>query len=77
MIKHYIYKLFIGRNKNYQYPSVLPLTHETHGGDDVAVFALGPWSHLFTGLYEQNVIPHIIGYAACLGEGLTVCRSYK
>lgn len=33
---------------------------ETHGGDDVAVFAKGPWSHLFVGSYEQNYLPHAI-----------------
>lgn len=46
---------------------------ETHGGDDVGVFARGPWSHLFSGVYEQNTIPHLIGFAACIGEGLTAC----
>lgn len=31
-------------------------------------------SHLFSGVYEQNTIPHIVAYAACLGDGLTVCN---
>lgn len=60
-------------NKDFQYPKLVPLKYETHGGDDVALFAYGPWSHLFSGMYEQNVIPHIIGYAACIGSGLTAC----
>lgn len=30
-------------------------------------------SHLFSGVYEQNTIPHIVGYAACIGDGLTAC----
>lgn len=60
-------------NKDFQYPKLVPLKYETHGGDDVALFAYGPWSHLFSGMYEQNVIPHIIGYAACIGSGLTSC----
>lgn len=42
---------------------------ETHGGEDVAVFALGPWAHLFVGNYEQNYIPYAIGYAARMGPG--------
>lgn len=41
---------------------------ETHGGEDVAVFASGPWQHLFTSSYEQNVIPHLIAYAMCIGD---------
>lgn len=59
--------------KNYVYPSNAPLSSETHGGDDVGVFALGPWSHLFTGVYEQNVIPHLMAYASCIGDGMTAC----
>ncbi|XP_068633102.1 membrane-bound alkaline phosphatase-like [Battus philenor] len=52
----------------YSYPSLVPLDSETHGGEDVAVFALGPWQHLFTSSYEQNVIPHLMAYAMCLTE---------
>lgn len=53
---------------------MVPLTFETHGGDDVAIFAHGPWAHLFTGVVEQNVIPHIMAYASCVGKGLSVCE---
>lgn len=64
-------------DQNYMYPSSVPLESETHGGDDVGVFALGPWAHLFSGVYEQNVIPHLIGYASCMGDGLTLCKEFK
>lgn len=57
------------------FPSTLPLESETHGGDDVAVFAVGPWSHLFTGAYEQNVLPHLMAYASCVGGGSKACNS--
>lgn len=57
-----------------QFPSSLPLEDETHGGDDVGVYASGPWSHLFTGVYEQNAIPHMMAYASCLGNGLQMCN---
>lgn len=43
------------------------LKDETHGGDDVAVFARGPWAHLLVGNYEQTLIPHVISYAAGIG----------
>lgn len=33
---------------------------ETHAGDDVPVFAQGPWAHLFQGVIEQNMIYHVI-----------------
>ncbi|XP_053947174.1 membrane-bound alkaline phosphatase-like [Anastrepha ludens] len=57
------------------FPATAPLDSETHGGDDVAVFASGPWSHLFTGTYEQNTIPHLMAYASCLSDGLTACSN--
>ncbi|XP_068155821.1 membrane-bound alkaline phosphatase [Drosophila tropicalis] len=60
-------------SKHDRYPSGVPMGNDSHGGDDVPVFALGPWAHLFTGIYEQNTIPHIMAYAACLGEGHTMC----
>ncbi|CAK1580580.1 unnamed protein product [Parnassius mnemosyne] len=53
---------------NFSYPSLVPLDSETHGGEDVAVFALGPWQHLFTSSYEQTVVPHLMAYAMCLTE---------
>lgn len=52
------------------------LTWETHGGDDVAVFATGPWSHLFVGNYEQNYIPYAISYAAQMGPGAKFERKH-
>ncbi|XP_065093658.1 alkaline phosphatase-like [Ochlerotatus camptorhynchus] len=58
---------------DFRFPSTVPLKKETHGGEDVAVYASGPWSHLFTGTYEQNAIPHMMAYAACIGEGLKAC----
>jgi len=51
-------------NINFRYPSLVFLDAETHGGDDVMVFARGPWAHLFTGNFEQNYIPIAMAYAA-------------
>jgi len=53
----------------YQQPAMVNLTYETHGGDDVAVFATGPWAHLFVGTYEQNYLPYAISYAGNFGPG--------
>lgn len=60
-----------------EFPGTLPLNSETHGGDDVAVFAIGPAAHLFRGVFEQNAIPHIMAYAACIGNGLQICRAKR
>ncbi|KAG4078186.1 hypothetical protein HA402_002238 [Bradysia odoriphaga] len=54
---------------DFQYPATVPLDMESHGGEDVAVFAVGPWSHLFTGTYEQNFIAEGIKYAMCISPG--------
>lgn len=46
----------------------VPLSMETHSGEDVAVYATGPGAHLATGTLEQSVIFHIMNYAADLTE---------
>lgn len=35
----------------------------THGGEDVAVFAMGPHANLIRGVIEQNYIAHLVSYA--------------
>ncbi|XP_066287013.1 alkaline phosphatase-like [Branchiostoma lanceolatum] len=54
--------------KEYTQQSAVPLTSETHGGDDVIIMADGPMAHLFHGVQEQHYITHVMMYAACLGE---------
>jgi alkaline phosphatase len=51
----------------YKYPKMVESVDETHGGEDVMVFARGPWAHLFSGNYEQNLIPLTMGFAAGVG----------
>lgn len=63
------YVLFRTGQPLYEFPSMANMGWETHGGEDVAVFALGPWAHLFVGNYEQNYIPYAISYAAQMGPG--------
>ncbi|XP_072945125.1 membrane-bound alkaline phosphatase-like [Epargyreus clarus] len=53
----------------------VPLASETHGADDVAVFARGPHHALFTGMFEQSGVPHRMAYAACIGPGLHACSA--
>ncbi len=38
----------------------VPLNSETHGGDDVVIYAQGPRAFLFGGLVEQNYIFHVM-----------------
>jgi hypothetical protein len=39
----------------------------------VGIWSIGPYAHLFQGVLEQNVIPHIMAYAGCIGDGLKAC----
>ncbi|CAL4067168.1 unnamed protein product, partial [Meganyctiphanes norvegica] len=59
----------------YTQQAAVPLDKETHGGDDVAIYATGPMAHLFHSLHEQNYIAHAMAYAACIGDNLDHCRS--
>ncbi|MGH8615419.1 MAG: alkaline phosphatase [Gammaproteobacteria bacterium] len=40
--------------------STVPLSSETHSGEDVAIFASGPKAHLVRGVMEQNWIYHVM-----------------
>ncbi|XP_077343770.1 alkaline phosphatase-like [Lithobates pipiens] len=51
---------------NYRQQTAVPLSSETHGGEDVAIMAKGPYAHLFHGIHEQSYIPHVMAFAACL-----------
>jgi|JI8StandDraft_1071087.scaffolds.fasta_scaffold07160_6 alkaline phosphatase len=45
---------------NYRQQSLVGLSSETHGGEDVVARAAGPKAHLFKGTIEQNTIFHIL-----------------
>lgn len=47
-------------NPDYEQEATMPLGAETHGGDDVAVFARGPGSAAIHGSMEQNALFHVI-----------------
>ena len=53
----------------------VPKSSETHGGDDVGIYALGPMSHLFSSVHEQNYIAHAMAYASCVGSNLEHCSA--
>jgi alkaline phosphatase len=52
--------------------AAVPMFYETHGGEDVAVYATGPGSNLFTGVREQPYIYHAmveaLGWNATSGK---------
>ncbi len=46
--------------------TLVPLSSETHGGEDVAIYAIGPGSDLIRGVMEQHVIFHVMMEASQL-----------
>lgn len=51
----------------HRYPAAVPLLSETHGGEDVGIYASGPQSHMFVGSYEQSFIPMLMAHIAEIG----------
>ncbi|WP_210527937.1 alkaline phosphatase [Rubellimicrobium arenae] len=45
---------------DYLQQALIPLSSETHSGEDVAAYARGPWAHLLRGSMEQNVLFHVM-----------------
>jgi alkaline phosphatase len=50
--------------ENYVQEAGIPLGSETHGGEDVVVYAVGPMAHLLRGVHEQNFIFHVMDFAS-------------
>lgn len=50
-----------------RYIATVPLDYETHGGEDVGIYASGPRSEMFVGNYEQSFIPVLMAHAAQIG----------
>ncbi len=48
--------------------ALVPMESETHGGEDVGIYAIGPWSHLFQQTVPQPYIFHVMDYATKISE---------
>jgi len=59
---------------SYEYDAGMWTSSETHGGEEVAIYARGPMSHLFHGTHEQNYIAHVMMYASCIGPNKDHCE---
>lgn len=49
---------------DYHQEALIPTFGETHSAEDVAIYAGGPWAHLFQRTHEQNFIYHVMRHAA-------------
>ncbi|XP_071945549.1 alkaline phosphatase-like [Antedon mediterranea] len=61
-------------DKDYKQDALVPKSSETHGGEDVAIYASGPMAHLFHGVHEQNYIMHVMKYTSCVGYNKEHCE---
>lgn len=52
----------------YRQQSTVPMYSETHGGQDVTIYAGGPRAYLFDGIVEQNYIYHVMDDALGLSK---------
>lgn len=52
--------------KNFRQEAKVPFSSETHGGEDVAIFARGPGAELIRGIMDQQEIFHVMGYSSGL-----------
>jgi len=55
-------------DKNHRQQAAVWLRSETHGGDDVGIYADGPGAYLFHGVVEQQYIFHVMDHALCLRD---------
>jgi alkaline phosphatase len=46
--------------------ALVPRESETHSGEDVPIYAIGPGAHLISGSHEQSIIFHVMNHAGSL-----------
>ncbi|KAM7541639.1 hypothetical protein Aperf_G00000022339 [Anoplocephala perfoliata] len=53
-------------DKNFAQPTFVPLPWSTHGGEDVGLYAIGIFSHLFHSTVDNTFVAQAMKYAMCL-----------
>ncbi|VDM05889.1 unnamed protein product [Schistocephalus solidus] len=53
-------------DKEFRQQALVPLSDATHGGEDVGVYATGPFSHLFHRTIDNTYLAHVMKWALCL-----------
>lgn len=51
----------------YVQEALIAKSFEPHGGENVAIFAKGPFAHLVNGVVEQNLVSHVMDHATTAG----------
>ena len=60
---------------NYTQPTFLAMEYAAHGGEDVAIWATGPYSHLFTGTIDNTFVARAIVFIQCLDDDRNACTA--
>ncbi|KAK3747763.1 hypothetical protein QZH41_008787 [Actinostola sp. cb2023] len=53
-------------DKDFRQQALVKKSSESHGGEDVGIYATGPGAYLFHGVVEQNYIFHVMDHALCI-----------
>ncbi|WP_394165473.1 alkaline phosphatase [Neptunomonas phycophila] len=56
------------QDSGFHQEALVPLSSETHAGEDVAVHAMGPSAYLFQGVIEQNVLFQVMKTAMSIDD---------
>ena len=56
------------KDSGFHQEALVPLSSETHAGEDVAVHAMGPSAYLFQGVIEQNVLFQVMKTAMSIDD---------
>ncbi|XP_060068551.1 alkaline phosphatase, tissue-nonspecific isozyme-like [Ylistrum balloti] len=61
-------------DNDYLQSAAAPRFEDSHGGQDVGIYARGPMAHLIHGVHEQHYIAHVMSYAACVADNRNRCK---
>ncbi len=50
-------------DNNFRQEALILMPSESHAGEDVAIYAIGPWAHLFHKTHEQHYIYHVMQHS--------------
>ncbi|CAI4221876.1 unnamed protein product [Auanema sp. JU1783] len=64
-------------NKDFAAPSHIFTESGYHGGEDVPLYAHGPYSWLFSGSLENTEVAYRIKYLMCLNHESRLCKNFK
>nr|VZI12360.1 unnamed protein product [Spirometra erinaceieuropaei] len=53
-------------DKEFRQQALVPLSDATHGGEDVGVYATGPFSHFFHRNIDNTYLAHVMKWSLCL-----------